>query len=75
MTLKSSFLQGFLDADLEHGLSSSVPPGELSCIGILRRAHDYAKFSDPLENLLEFILKGECFPKFVTSIYLLVIFV
>ncbi|CAK9076667.1 unnamed protein product [Durusdinium trenchii] len=35
-SLHSNFLQGFLDADLEHGLLTTVPPGDVTNIGFLR---------------------------------------
>ena len=35
-SLKSQFLLGFLDADLEHALTHAVPPGDLASVGFLR---------------------------------------
>lgn len=35
-SLRKSFLNGFLDTDLDHGLVSSVPPGDLGCITMMR---------------------------------------
>ena len=34
--LDEQFLLGFLDADLDHALQSTVPPGCLSSVGFLR---------------------------------------
>lgn len=37
-SFRDNFMMGFIDADLEHALSTTVPPGNLSCIGFLRIA-------------------------------------
>ena len=34
--LRDQFLQGYLDADIEHALLHSAPPGDLKSIGVLR---------------------------------------
>ncbi len=34
--LDEQFLLGFLDADLDHALQNTVPPGNLSSVGFLR---------------------------------------
>lgn len=36
-SLKSQFVHGYLDADLQHVLECNVPPGDLAAIGAFRR--------------------------------------
>lgn len=51
-SLHSNFLQGFLDADLEHGLLTTVPPGDVTNIGFLRSFYDCSRCLEQLNHLI-----------------------